>query len=242
MSSRLESLVDATGPESVRGLLAALHAHRVATMRPEDLAVNINQRKLLVDTADRSRFVKIGDVVAPFDLPEVGGGRATLQGLLAKGPAVLIFFRFAGCPACNIALPYYQRQLYPRLRALGASLAAISPQVPERLLDIKQRHDLEFLVATDSNNELARKFGILYTFDEPSKQAALAKGKSIGEITGTGTWELPMPTVLVIDRERVVRFADVAPDWLLRTEADVVIDAVRALRASSTSGQSAIPA
>jgi peroxiredoxin len=241
MSSRLESLVDATGSESVRALLAELHAHRVATMRPEDLAVNINQRKLLVHTADRSRFVKIGDVVEPFDLPEVGGGRVTLQALLAKGPAVLVFFRFAGCPACNIALPYYQRQLHPRLRDLGASLVAIAPQVPERLIDIKQRHDFEFLVASDLNNELGRKFGILYTFDEPSKHAALAKGRSIGEITGTGTWELPMPTVLVIDRDHVVRFADVAPDWLLRTEAEVVIDAVRALRASSTSVRSAIP-
>ena len=38
-----------------------------------------------------------------------------------------------------------------------------------------------------------------------------------------------MPTVVVIDADRVVRFADVHPDWLVRTEADVVIDAVRAL-------------
>ena len=38
-----------------------------------------------------------------------------------------------------------------------------------------------------------------------------------------------MPTVVVIDANRVVRFADVHPDWLVRTEADAVIDAVRAL-------------
>ena len=38
-----------------------------------------------------------------------------------------------------------------------------------------------------------------------------------------------MPAVVVIDANRVVRFADVHPDWLVRTEADVVIDAVRAL-------------
>jgi hypothetical protein len=33
----------------------------------------------------------------------------------------------------------------------------------------------------------------------------------------------------VIDQSRVVRFADVHPDWLVRTEADAVIDAVRPL-------------
>src|SRR5271170_4106103 len=126
--------------DSVNQLLADLHAHRVATFKPEDLAVNINQRQWLVDNADRSKFVKVGDVIDSFALPEVDGGSVVLGDLLVTGPAVLIFFRFAGCPACNITLPYYQRQLYPGLKSLGASLVAFSPQVPEKLRDIKQRH------------------------------------------------------------------------------------------------------
>ena len=38
-----------------------------------------------------------------------------------------------------------------------------------------------------------------------------------------------MPAVIVIDRERVVRFAAVSPDWLVRAEADEIIEAVRGL-------------
>ena len=214
--------------ESLRKLLADLHAHRVVTMDPAILQVNIDQRRTLVETADRARFVKAGDVLAPFTLEEVGGTTLTLDALVAHGPAVLIFFRFAGCPACNIALPFYQRQLQPGLRALGARLVAVSPQVPERLIEIKTRHGLEFEVATDRGNALARRLGVLYTFDEASKQLSLSKGAGIGEVTGTGTWELPMPTVVVIGRDRVVRFADVSPDWLARTEATDILEAVRA--------------
>jgi peroxiredoxin len=214
--------------ESLRKLLGDLHAHRVATMDPAILQVNIDQRQTLVDTADRSRFVKAGDLLAPFTLDEVGGTPLTLDALTAHGPAVLIFFRFAGCPACNITLPFYQRQLYPDLRALGARLVAVSPQVPERLVEIKTRHALEFEVATDRGNALARRLGVLYTFDEASKQLSLSKGPGIGDVTGTGTWELPMPTVVVIGRDRVVRFADVSPDWLVRTEATAILQAVRA--------------
>jgi peroxiredoxin len=213
--------------ESLHKLLADLHAHRLVTMEPALLQVNIDQRRTLVETADRARFIKPGDVVAPFTLEEVGGARLTLETLVADGPAVLIFFRFAGCPACNIALPFYQRQLQPALKELGATLVAVSPQVPERLADIKTRHGLEFLVATDRDNALARRFGVLYTFDEASKKLSLSKGAGIGEVTGTGTWELPMPTVVVIGRDRVVRFADVSPDWLVRTEASEIIGAVR---------------
>jgi peroxiredoxin len=216
-------------PESVVQLLATLHAERVATWEPAALQVNIDQRQRLVAQADPASWVKVGDRVNPFSLREVDGEDLTLEGLTAEGPAVLVFFRFAGCPACNVALPYYARNLWPRLQALGASLTAVSPQVPERLVEIKRRHGLDFQVATDANNALGRRFCVLYEFDEASKAAARAKGSFIGDTTGTGTWELPQPAVVVIDRDRVVAFADVSPDWLVRTEAEPILEAVQAL-------------
>jgi peroxiredoxin len=215
--------------KTLKDLLGALHAERVATWDPKILQVNIDQRQTLVDNAKPSAWVKAGDKVPDFSLPEVDGGEVTLDSLSANGPAVLIFFRFAGCPACNIALPYYAANLWPQLKALGVSLVAISPQIPERLVDIKRRHDFDFQVASDLGNALGRHFGILYEADDASKAAATAKGSFIGDTTGTGTWELPQPTVVVIDRDGVVAFADVSPDWLVRTEAEPILAAVREL-------------
>lgn len=215
--------------ESLNRLLADLHAQRVATWEPAALQVNINQRQRLVDEAWTDDFVRVGDTLKPFTLLKVEGGSLDREALLANGPAVLIFFRFAGCPACNIALPYYQRQLYPRLHALGVPLVAVSPQVPERLVEIKTRHNLQLQVASDPDNQLGRRLGILYSFDEASRNAAQAKGTSIGETTGTGTWELPQPTVVVIAQDGTVAFAEVSPDWLVRTEADPVLHAVEQL-------------
>ena len=215
--------------ESLNRQLAELHAERVATWAPESLKVNIDQRQHLVDTADHSRFVKAGDHIEGFELLKVEGGTLSRDELLANGPAVLIFFRFAGCPAWNIALPYYERRLFPGLQLLGVPLVAVSPQVPEKLIDIKQRHNLELQVASDKDNTLGRRLGILYSFDEASRKASLSKGKGIGETTGTGTWELPQPTVVILDESGDVAFADVSPDWLVRTEADPVLAVVKAL-------------
>jgi peroxiredoxin len=217
--------------ESLTRLLADLHAERLRNWDPAALKINIDQRATLVETADPDAWVKAGDTVEPFVLLDVEGGELTLKDLTANGPAVLVFFRFAGCPACNIALPYYERALQPTLKALGVPLVAISPQVPERLGEIRARHDLSFKVASDPDNALGRRLGILYTADEASQAAQRAKGAFIGDTTGTGTWELPQPTVVVIGRDHVVRFADVSPDWLVRTEAGPVIAAVRALAA-----------
>lgn len=212
-------------PESLTAQFEALHAERVRTWEPEKLAKNVEQRRDLVANFDPAKVVKVGDTVAPFELADVAGGTLTLDALIAHGPAVLIFFRYAGCPACNIALPYYDRQLWPALSAAGIPLVAISPQRPEGLGAIRTRHGLGFHVASDRDNALARRFGITF---EPSTAPAPAPGW-IGELTGTGTGELPQPTVVVIDADRTVRFVDVSPDWLVRTEAPAILDAVRRL-------------
>jgi len=214
---------------SVRKLLADLHAYRLKTMAPADLQVNIDQRALLERTAKRSAFVKAGDVVQPFSLPEVHGGTVELDWLLDEGPAVLLFFRYAGCPACNIALRHYQTELYPALAELGAALVAISPQIPGKLVAIKDRFGFGFPVASDPDNGLARRFGITFTSSPASQAHAWTKGRDLGTELGTGKWELPMPAVVVVGQNRVVAFADVSPDWLVRTEADTVINAVRQL-------------
>lgn len=220
--------------QSLNQQLADLHAERVASWAPEALQVNINQRQRLVDNADTERFVKAGDHLEPFELLKVEGGVLSRDQLLANGPAVLLFFRFAGCPACNIAIPHYDRLLAAALKARGVPLVAISPQVPERLIEIKQRHNLSLQVASDKDNALARRLGILYSFDEASRQAALSKGSSIGEVTGTGTWELPQPTVVVLDSESRVVFAQVSPDWLVRAEAEPILQAVELALTAAT--------
>jgi len=212
---------------SLNQTLADFQANRALTMSADKLKINVDQRRLLVDTADRSAFVKHGDAVGTFELTEVDEGSLTPQRLLTSGPLVLVFFRFAGCPACNIALPYYNEYLAPQLAALGATLVGVSPQVPEKLRAIKERHALSFRIATDEGNALARRLGVTYEFDEPSRRLSLETGTPIGDVTGTGTWELPMPAVVVIDQKGVVQFADVSPDWLVRTEPGAIIDAVR---------------
>jgi peroxiredoxin len=46
-----------------------------------------------------------------------------------------------------------------------------------------------------------------------------------------GTAELPQPAVIIVDQDRVVRFVDVSPDWLRRTEAPEILEALREIRA-----------
>ncbi|KQN14929.1 peroxiredoxin-like family protein [Sphingomonas aurantiaca] len=212
--------------ESVRAALGALQDERDHSWTPTQLDLNASQRRELIIGFDRSRAIKIGDPMPSFALEAVDGTTIRLNDLISTGPAVLIFFRFAGCPACNVALPVYQRALWPTLRDLGVPLVAISPQISSKLLEIRQRHTLDFTIATDRDNHLARQFGITFEANSATQQAATIP---LGEVTGTGTWELPFPTVLVIDQTGVVAWMEVTPDWMKRTEANAIIDAVRSI-------------
>lgn len=120
-------------------------------------------------------------------------------------------------------MPHYDRTLVPALERDGVSLVAICPQLPDRLAAIVTRHDLRLAVASDPDNRLARRLGLVFTPDEtPSPPPA----GWIGEVTGTGSWELPLTSILVVDRDHVARFVAIDPDWLDRIEAADILAAV----------------
>jgi peroxiredoxin len=202
--------------ERLVDLLDALHAERIATWEPEQLQRNIDQRRVNVAAFDPAGAPRAGETIAPFELQDVEGGALRSQDLVKGGAAVLVFFRHQSCPACNIALPYYDRNLWPALSSLGVPLVAISPQIPEALVNVRRRHGFAFHVASDPGARLGRRFGLIFkSLSEPTA-ASIAQG--IGEMTN--------PAVVVIDADHRVRFIDVTPNWMARTEAGPVIEAV----------------
>jgi peroxiredoxin len=229
MSDAFPGALIAPPTASVQANLDALQAERDSDWDAEQLHSHEAFRLSLEEEAGSRRMVRVGDVVSPFTLPEVDGGEVVLTDLLATGPVVLIFFRFEGCPACNAAWSAYQLSLAPVLQELGVHLVGVSPQAPEKLAAIKRRHDFQFQIASDPDATLIDEFGIGFEPAEEDREKQRLAGKDIGAILGTGNWKFPYPTALVIDQDRVVQFADIHPDWMVRTESDAILDAVRSL-------------
>ena len=167
--------------------------------------------------------VKVGDTLPSFTLRNAVGEHVSLDDLVANGPAVLVFYRGGWCPYCNLALRTYQRELLPQLGASGATLAAISPQTPDQSLSTAEKAALSFEVLSDSGSRLARRIGIAFEEAEEVLGAQRRLGLDLAQVNEEGSTELPMPTVLIVDPDRIVRFVDVHPDYTNRTEvADIV--------------------
>jgi peroxiredoxin len=168
-----------------------------------------------------------GQVIPDADLLDVGGQPVTLHGLLGGRPSVVVFYRGGWCPWCNLALRAYQQQLVPFLESRGVMLIALSPQKPDCSLSMAQQNQLTFVLATDPASGLARRLGILSP--APSQQARAAARASGVDVAGAnidGTDNLPMPATLVADCDGVIRWADVHPDYSMRSEPADIITAV----------------
>jgi peroxiredoxin len=177
--------------------------------------------------ATASGFAEIGSTVADFKLADATGGQVALDELVAAGPAVIVFYRGAWCPYCNVALRTYQQELLPELRKLGVPLVAVSPQLPDGSLSIKEANELEFAVLSDVGNEFARSLGITFGVAPQVQAAGKSVGNDLNVVNGEGGAELPHPTVLVVNQDKTIRFIDVHPDYTTRTDPADVLSALR---------------
>ena len=146
------------------------------------------------------------------------GSTTRLGAALGGKAAVLVFYRGAWCPYCNIALQTYQRDLLPRLRDEDVELIAISPQTPEASEQTVRNGGLQFTVLADPANVWIRELGIITEPTSDARGAHTQLGFDVADSNADSTGDIPFPTVLVIDADRVVRFADVHVDYTTRTE------------------------
>jgi peroxiredoxin len=168
------------------------------------------------------------------ELLDVHGAATTLYAAAGSGTSVLVFYRGAWCPYCNIALSAYQTQLLPQLTERGIPLVAISPQKPDGSLTMQQKHSLAFTVLSDPGNTIAGRLGILTRPSPEARAAQLRLGLDLTGVNADGTVTLPMPATVtlpmpatvILDAGRTVRWIDVHPDYSTRTELRQTIDAL----------------
>jgi peroxiredoxin len=159
----------------------------------------IPKRWRLITCRDRSRATGLGNQVS-------------LTALLAKGPVVVGFYRGEWCPFCNIELRALEEAL-PKMRALGATLIAISPEKPDHGIVAIEKNKLTFPVLSDFGNKVARQFGIVFQVGQNEKEFSKnVFNNDIALRNGEESYELPVPATYVIDTASTIHFAHVDVD------------------------------
>ncbi|TWB34728.1 peroxiredoxin-like family protein [Nitrospirillum viridazoti] len=120
----------------------------------------------------------------------------------------------------------------PAFEALGASLVAISPQLPVNSRKSVRQNALSFPILSDTRNDVAAAFGL--RFELPGYLVDLYKSlkNDLPAFNGDQSWTLPMPARYVIAPDGTILYAEVNPDYTRRPEPEDMMPALR--RAAGT--------
>ena len=103
--------------------------------------------------------MRVGDVVADFELPDDSGGTLKLSDQLAKGPVVLFFYPKAMTPGCTKESCHF-RDMKGEFDAVGAQRIGISADTVDKQHQFSEKHDFDFPLVSDRNRSIARAFGV----------------------------------------------------------------------------------
>lgn len=169
-----------------------------------------------------------GDQAVDFTLSNAQGQSVSLAEYLKQDLVVLTWYRGGWCPYCNITLRALQ-QVLPEIKAAGASLLALTPELPDKSLSTQEKNELDFEVLIDQNNEVAREYGLVFKL-APEVSELYRKNLSLLEYNGNDSDELPLAATYVIDQKGEIRYAFLDAEYRHRAEPEQIIEALRSLR------------
>jgi peroxiredoxin len=211
---------------TIAGQVAAM-ADAYAGQPPEEvMGVFAREQAELAAGGIPEAVIAAGAVLPDADLLDRFGAPATLHHAIGDQPAVVVLYRGAWCPYCNITLRTYQSELLPELTRRGVALVAISPQRPDGSLTMQEKNDLTFTVLSDPGNQVARAAGVLAAPSSQVRATQLQLGLDLRTVNADGTAGVPMPTTMIIDAHHVVGWIDVHPDYSTRSEPGQILTAL----------------
>ena len=172
--------------------------------------------------------LNVGDKAPNFTLNNALNKQVSLYDELKNGPVILTWYRGGWCPYCNITLHYLQEKL-PEFKKAGATLIALTPEVPDKSLSTSEKNDLEFNVLSDVNNVVGKEYGVVFqlTMDVASIYEA---GFGLSEYNGNKNNELPLAATYVIDKNGIIQYAFLDSDYRNRAEPSAIINALQKLK------------
>ena len=173
--------------------------------------------------------IKIGQKAPDFELPNAEGKSIVLKSLLEKGPVVITFYRGNWCPYCNLQLRALQARL-DDIHALGATLVAISPQVPDGSLTEDEISKMDFFVLSDQDAKVALQYGVAWQVPEFLAEHMRVDRKLDLEKVNNGNGNvLPIPATFILGQDGVVTWNYVNVDYRTRSEPEEIIEALKNL-------------
>lgn len=165
---------------------------------------------------------QVGDAAPDFTLTNALGESVSLSDYLKKGKVVLTWYRGGWCPYCNLTLHELQQEL-PNFKANGATLIALTPELPDESISTAEKNDLQFEVLSDLGNIVAKEYGIVFKLTQEVAEM-YNQSFELNNHNGDESNELPLAATYIINEEGIIEYAFLDADYRNRAEPSELTD------------------
>lgn len=199
----LEESAVQTETRSLREIYAERKALIAQYVPAETQAVHDRVVAELRASGIADRALQPGNPAPAFELPDQNGKAVRSADLLKSKPLIICFIRGRWDPFC-VGQMEAMNAIVPDVQKLRASLIAISPQTVHHNYLMSDQHKLQFPLLSDSGNQVARQFGIVYRVPDYQQEVYKRVFVNLPFINGDHSWELPIPATFIVGQPHSV--------------------------------------
>jgi peroxiredoxin len=115
------------------------------------------------------------------------------------------------------------------VRELGARIVTLTPEFERYTRDVHKKLNLTFDILTDLHLNTAEQFGLMFVLPDYLRDLYRSVGITLDRFHDETGYRLPMPARYVIDREGIIRAADVNADYTVRPDPAETVRQLRTL-------------
>ena len=173
--------------------------------------------------------IRVGEKAPDFVLNNALGQPVNLKERLQQGPVILVFYRGAWCPFCNMHLHVLQKSL-PEFKKYDAQLITVTPQTPDKSVEQFKQKGYPFEVLSDLDSKVMKAYRLYFELPADLVDVYKKHGLDIEAFNGKDRNVLPVPGTFVIDTDGIVRAMQADTDYKQRMEPAAIINALREIQ------------
>ena len=121
-------------------------------------------------------------------------------------------------------------EINSEVRQLGARIVALTPELDRYTRALHKKLNLTFDILTDLHLKVAEQFRLVFVLPDYLRDLYKSFGTALDRFHDEPEYRLPVPARYVINKQGIIRAADVNADYTIRPEPSKTVELLQSLR------------
>src|ERR1700746_2577005 len=121
------------------------------------------------------------------------------------------------------------QEIHSEVRATGAQIVVLTPELERYTRALHKKLNLSFDIVTDLHLKTTEQFRLVFTLPDYLRDLYKSFANALDRFHDEPEYRLPMPARYVVDKQGVIRAADVNADYTIRLEPSETLRQLRML-------------